>query len=272
MSDVCLVIEGSYPYVSGGVSEWVNDLIYAHSSLLFEIVALVPDKRPRDLRYSLPENVLGLQHVYLQDLQPGAPCFGAARTLLKQLEPSLCVLQNGGGLMQLDAIIQCLARFEGILGRRILLDSETAFETIVHMYQASMPTGSFLHYFWTWRALFGGMFATLISPIPRARVYHSLSTGYAGLFAARAKLETGRPAMITEHGIYVNERRIEILMADWLFEQSESGLSIDRHKKDLRDLWIDVFQCYAQLCYEASDIIITLYENNQNNYMQYRRL
>ena len=27
--DVCIIVEGSYPYVAGGVSSWVHDLIRA---------------------------------------------------------------------------------------------------------------------------------------------------------------------------------------------------------------------------------------------------
>ena len=91
-----------------------------------------------------------------------------------------------------------------------------------------MPHESFLHFFWAWRALFGGLVATLSFPLPPARVYHTVSTGYAGLLAARAAVETGRPALITEHGIYTNERRIEILQADWIVDTVDKGFAIAR--------------------------------------------
>jgi glycosyltransferase involved in cell wall biosynthesis len=126
-----------------------------------------------------------------------------------------------------------------------------------------MPHASFLHFYWAWRALFGGLFATLKAPLPKAMVYHTISTGYAGMFAARAALETGRPAMITEHGIYTNERRIEILTADWIVDTVQKGLSINDERIDLRDMWIKAFDAYAHACYDACSVITTLYRDNQ---------
>ena len=126
-----------------------------------------------------------------------------------------------------------------------------------------MPHESFLHFFWAWRALFGGLVATLSFPLPPARIYHTVSTGYAGLLAARAAVETGRPALITEHGIYTNERRIEILQADWIVDTVDKGFSIHDPRRDLRDFWTTAFEGYARACYEACAEVITLHEANQ---------
>lgn len=109
----------------------------------------------------------------------------------------------------------------------------------------SPDDSSFLDYFWSWRALLGGLYSVLLADLPEASVYHAVSTGYAGLFAARAALETGRPVLLTEHGIYTNERRIEIGMADWLHGQ-QSGFQVDRQGATLKDLWIDTFIGYSE--------------------------
>ena len=126
-----------------------------------------------------------------------------------------------------------------------------------------MPHESFLHFFWAWRALFGGLVATLSFPLPPARVYHTVSTGYAGLLAARAAVETGRPALITEHGIYTNERQIEILQADWIVDTVDKGFAIHDPRRDLRDFWSRAFEGYARACYEACVEVITLHGANQ---------
>jgi glycosyltransferase involved in cell wall biosynthesis len=130
-------------------------------------------------------------------------------------------------------------------------------------YRETMPYGSFLHYFWAWRALLGGLFATLEFPLPRARAYHAISTGYAGVLAARAAIETRRPMLLTEHGIYTNERRIELLMADWVADTIDKGHRLDDPRIDLRDLWIAAFESYARTCYGAATEIVTLYRDNQ---------
>ena len=71
--------------------------------------------------------------------------------------------------------------------------------------------------------------------------------------------------LITEHGIYTNERRIEITLADWLYDQRTMDLSIDPsiYERDLKDFWIDTFFGYSKLCYDSCDKVITLYYGNQ---------
>ena len=135
---------------------------------------------------------------------------------------------------------------------------------VCDLYDREMPHESFLHFFWAWRALFGGLVATLSFPLPPARVYHTVSTGYAGLLAARAAVETGRPALITEHGIYTNERRIEILQADWIVDTVDKGFAIHDPTPDLRDFWSTAFESYARACYEACTEVITLHGANQS--------
>jgi len=109
----------------------------------------------------------------------------------------------------------------------------------------------------------GGFYSILLAEIPPARMYHAVSTGYAGLMAAKAKIETNRPVLLTEHGIYTNERRIEISMSDWFHQKSQGWLNLNNKKKDLKDLWIDTFINYSRICYAASDKIITLFPENQ---------
>ncbi|HEY0835295.1 MAG TPA: GT4 family glycosyltransferase PelF [Azospirillum sp.] len=262
-ADVCLLMEGSYPYVAGGVSSWTHDVIRGYPDLTFHIVALVADRGTRKLAYELPPNVTGMTHVYLQEPDAGWPWTRGAAELFRRIEVPLLQLQQGGGLAEVEEVVRLLAPRRPRLGRRVLLNSEDAFRMVVRLYERTLPDASFLEYFWGLRALMGGMFSVMLAPMPAARVYHAISTGYAGLFAARARLETGRPAILTEHGIYTNERRIEILMAEWLFEGSDMSLAVEKKKRDLRDLWLDTFASYSKACYDACDQIFTLYGGNQ---------
>src|SRR5262249_52648082 len=66
----------------------------------------------------------------------------------------------------------------------------------------------------------------------------------------------------TEHGIYTNERRIEMAMANWLHDGSRNGLHIDERQRSLKNLWVDTFVAYSRACYEATSEIITLYSGN----------
>jgi glycosyltransferase involved in cell wall biosynthesis len=262
-ADVCLLLEGSYPYVVGGVSNWADELMRSHPHLTYHLVALLPDRNVPRLRYDLPPNAVGLDHVFLQDVGKGPARFAGLEALLTRIEPALGRLQAAGGLADLAAVIDALAPHRGRLGRRTLLDSPEAWQLIVRMYESTVRGTSFLDYFWTWRAQIGGLFAALLCDLPPAKVYHTTSTGYAGLLAARAALETGRPAIVTEHGIYTDERRIEIAMAQWLGRQQRYGFGVESEGRSLKDLWVDTFVSYSHACYEACDAIVTLYQGNQ---------
>jgi glycosyltransferase involved in cell wall biosynthesis len=264
-ADICLILEGTYPYTAGGVSSWTHELIQMQKHLTFSLVTLISADASTKLAYPLPSNVVKLHPVRLQSLQPGVSSLSmkAEAALFSGLEQPLLKLQSCAELKDLAAIIQVMRPYRRKLGQRLLLDSPAAWNLLQRMYHQTMPKTSFLDYFWSWRGLFGGLFTLLLADLPRARAYHSLCTGYAGLLLARAHLETGRPCALTEHGIYTNERRIEIASADWLDDPRVFNLAVDNADRELKDFWIDTFCNYSRLCYEACDRIITLYGGNQ---------
>ncbi len=264
-ADICLILEGTYPYVPGGVSTWTHELITKQSHLSFHLVSILPrDEDPKPI-YELPKNVTGMTRLHLQDL-PDAPALNknTIADLIQALKEPLITLTTGkASIDDFKRILTTLAPYHGQLGNATLLDSKEAWELLTTMYETSFAESSFLDYFWSWRALLGGLYSIALAELPKAKSYHALSTGYAGLLAARAGIETGKPALITEHGIYTNERRIEIASADWLEETASKALTIDRTRLNLRDMWIDTFTNYSRICYDACDPIITLFTGNQ---------
>lgn len=56
MVDVCMVVEGTYPYLTGGVSAWVQDHVEALDELSFCVVNLRDPDAPGAARYSPPAN------------------------------------------------------------------------------------------------------------------------------------------------------------------------------------------------------------------------
>ncbi|MEO5697896.1 MAG: GT4 family glycosyltransferase PelF [Burkholderiaceae bacterium] len=262
-ADICLIVEGAYPYVTGGVSSWVHDLILAQAPLTFHLVALNADDKPRPPRFELPANVVGMTEIALQQSECHIPAGYAAARLVQELERPLRNLLLRGGRDDFGRVLDAVRRHARVASRAELLNSELAFAMLQRMYKRSVPESSFLQYFWSWRALVGGLFSVLLARLPDARVYHAISTGYAGLMMARAVLETGRAGLLTEHGIYTNERRIEIAMAEWLTDRSAPSLDIEKRRRNLRDVWLDAFIGYSRTCYECSSRIITLYRGNQ---------
>lgn len=67
---VCIVAEGCYPYVVGGVSGWINSLIRSFPNVEFILLAIVANRSFRGkFVYELPENLTQVYEVYLDDCE-----------------------------------------------------------------------------------------------------------------------------------------------------------------------------------------------------------
>ena len=62
----------------------------------------------------------------------------------------------------------------------------------------------------------------------------------------------GGKSIITEHGIYLQEREMELLKSNWLDDPY------------LKDMWIDSFSAICRWQYKFCDRIITLFEGNRD--------
>jgi glycosyltransferase involved in cell wall biosynthesis len=262
-ADICLILEGTYPYVSGGVSSWTHEMITRQSHLTFHILAILPPDGTTEMKYELPSNVLSVTNIWLQKLPMAKPAIGLDEILPEFEQPLLSITGEKGNLEDFRRLLDVAQKYGPMLSEEALLESEAAFDLIKRMYLSEYQESSFLDYFWSWRSMMGGLFSIMLSPLPKASVYHTLSTGYAGVMAARAKIETGKPVILTEHGIYTNERRIEVASADWLEETASKSLTIDRLRNNLRDFWTNSFGSFSRICYDAADQIVTLFEGNQ---------
>ena len=66
---VCIVAEGCYPYVIGGVSGWINSMIQSFPNIEFILLTIVANRSlSGKFVYELPENLTQVYEVYLEDL------------------------------------------------------------------------------------------------------------------------------------------------------------------------------------------------------------
>ncbi|WP_448583968.1 DUF3492 domain-containing protein, partial [Thermocrinis sp.] len=64
--DVLFIAEGTYPYIKGGVSTWIHQIITGMKDLNFGVLFL--GSRPEDYKgigYQLPDNLIYLEAIYL---------------------------------------------------------------------------------------------------------------------------------------------------------------------------------------------------------------
>ena len=143
-------------------------------------------------------------------------------------------------------IIELLAPLVKARRTADLLDFNLAWKLVCDLYDRAMPHELFLHFFWAWRALFGGLVATLAFRCRRRASITPSRPAMPDCWRRAPRSRPGRPRSSTEHGIYTNERRIEILQADWIVDTIDKGFSIDDPRRDLRDFWSTAFESYAQ--------------------------
>ena len=65
---VCLIVEGAYPYVNGGMSSWIQQLMLSMPDVEFIVQSIAATRDDiKEFKYKIPDNVLEIQEVYLMD-------------------------------------------------------------------------------------------------------------------------------------------------------------------------------------------------------------
>ncbi len=276
--DVLLLLEGTFPYVAGGVSSWVNQMIRGFPELRFGAIFI--GSRPQDygdMRYALPDNLVHLEVTYLYDDLGGADI---RPSKVKADKAVMAEVQEMHDLLHTNiahpacgrqfAALMDQAHAGGALSLETFLHSEAAWKHIKDGYRRYSTDPSFVDYFWTIRIMHAPFWRlrAVAERCPSARIYHSVSTGYAGILGVLLKHRNPRPFILSEHGIYVKERKIDLYQAQWIkdnrtvFEHDPSQVSY------YRQLWIRFFEHLGYLTYQASDHIVALYEANRQRQLQ----
>jgi glycosyltransferase involved in cell wall biosynthesis len=287
-ADVCLLVEGTYPFVSGGVSSWVHDIILGHPELRFAVLNVGSHPGAYgEPRYQLPDNVVGLHRVFCQETAR-PPLDGAARADLREqirslrttvdtrAQPSRVLaglrrmhLDGAGDPEAQQSILDDLATNDLALDE--LLYGRASFDLLTHLSDRAAAEAPFLDLFWHFRAIHVPMLRLLSAPVVPAACYHAIATGYAGLLAAVWSRRTQHPLALTEHGIYAREREMELARADWIREAAETddggfGLRTATwapHVSPLRKIWSGFFRALSRLAYAQAGRIVTLSEVNR---------
>jgi glycosyltransferase involved in cell wall biosynthesis len=264
--DVCLILEGTYPFVAGGVSTWIHQLVSSMPDLRFSILYISPFPNPaREMKYKVPPNVLDIQDIYLHDYDRMGS--GMSNPLKRRrLIPRLEELHEDffdKKWSRLPDLLPLVREELGGLTVDDIMRSKEAWNSVTRFYARYGERVSFLDFFWTWRSIYLPLLQVLKSPIPRARLYHTVSTGYAGLVSAVAKQLNDKRVLLTEHGVYTHERLLEISQATWIHSPKQERFRIKRELPFFKRFWLGLFRALGGISYEYADKILTLYEGNR---------
>lgn len=247
---ICMIAEGSYPYITGGVSSWIHSLIRNMPEHEFVIYAIAAERKQKGkFKYELLPNVVQVCEVFLDDYLRSEGKWGMKIKLKPEEKDALKSLIGGGENVDWYPILNTLRKLDQFNAADFLMSNDF-FDIMSELCEEKYDQMPFTEMFWTVRSMILPLLLTVREPVPEADVYHSASTGYAGVIAALGKHLHGKPMLLTEHGIYSREREEEIIKAEWV-------------KGYFKDLWIQYFYTLSACAYQYADQVITLFNRNK---------
>lgn len=243
---VSLIIEGAYPYVNGGMSNWVQTLMLRMPEVEFVVQSIAATRdQTKEFKYKIPENCSKIQEVYLMDDDYVGNKTQKRLTMTGEEYEAFESLLFGANT-DWDVIIRFFAEREVSLNA--LLSGEDFLSMVLNYYQRHYDRIVFTDFLWTMRSMYLPLFTMLKASTLEADIYHSASAGYAGIWASLQKVRYNKPFIMSEHGIYTREREEEIIKANWV-------------KGIYKDLWIDQFHKIGDCCYQYADVVTSLFND-----------
>ena len=247
---ICLVAEGCYPYVVGGVSGWIHSMIKAFPQIEFVVLAIISNRtQSGKFVYELPDNLTEVYEVYLDDYDWGKKRKYGKRTRLsnKQVDALRSVILNQR--VDWDTLFD-MFQDESLSVDDLLMGADF-LKVVKESYNLKYPQMVFSDFLWTVRSIYLPLFLILKSKLPKADIYHCVATGYAGVLGSMAKYFYDCGLIVSEHGIYTREREEELLKASWV-----AGV--------YKNIWIEQFRKMSKLAYDRADIVTSLFAHAQS--------
>ena len=251
---ICIIAEGCYPYVVGGVSSWIQSLITSFPEYEFSIYAISADVNKKGIfKYSLPSNLVSVQEFFIDEILTFEGTWGKSFKSIDKYKDSITSLLKSEDIDWSSIFNTFITLKSKYISKTLASDylrSKNFFNRIVEAYSQKYDTVPFTDLFWTVRSIYLPLFYILSNDLPKADLYHSVSTGYAGIVGSLCKYVFNKPFIVSEHGIYTREREEEIIKSSW----------VDRKFKDL---WINFFYSISDCTYSFADNVFALFEGNR---------
>ena len=273
--DIMLFSEGTFPYVRGGVSAWLAQLMQGLPQFSFGVCFIGAqdniDGEPLRISYEFPPNLKHLEvHYLFQDDK--APTiekrkgdkegFESIRKLYKSFSQ-----EN----FSMPKEIQDISFYNNKVKFEDFLYAKQSWDFIDETYSNNCPDVPFIDYFWTLRNIHKPIWilADIVQKLPKTKIFHAPSTGYAGFMATLASYNTNRPYILTEHGIYTRERKIDMFSADWIEFKKPSLLQQPEEYNYIKKMWVNFFDRIGRFCYDRSNYTLSLFNGAKNIQISY---
>jgi len=248
---VCLITEGTYPYVMGGVSSWTHTLIKQLSDVKFEIMAIVPE-RGMELKYDLPENVINVTQIPIIDEKKFTKPLLESSEKTKKFIWYIKELHEAFQYNDINKLAQVIRELNLRLSRepRKFWATKEGWEYLRKEYMERRRDVPTVEWILSWKDIHLPLINMISVKLPEAHIYHGTNSGFAGLLAVLGSLVHNRPSIVTDHGIFLREK---------LFELTKT-----KAKTVVQDMWLNVLTSVSKLVYELATIITSVCKFNVN--------
>lgn len=269
---ILLVAEGTYPFVRGGVSSWIHELITGLDMFTFGVV-FIGGKRDEygEIKYELPQNLVYLATTYIFEEQNRL----SPRTLEGDKKSFEFLRAMHLAFKERNYSIPEETQTPEFFTEKVtyedFLYSKAAWEHIQEMYSRFSPDEPFIDYLWNVRNLHAGLWtvANVAKKVTDFGLVHSPSTGYAGFLASLLSKSRGKPFVLTEHGIYTRERKIDIMNSDWIKDKKHFLHKTIGDISHIKKVWVNFFLKIGKLTYDRANIVISLFDDAREIQIRY---
>lgn len=241
---ICVILEGCYPYVTGGVSTWIHQYMQAMPQHEFVVWAVGANARDRGkFKYKLPPNVAEVREIFMDE----ALKMQFVKEKYSFREEELLALREFVNCRRPDWETLFHMYHDKKVSPIAFLMSEDFLDILIKICHEEYPYTSFSDLFHTVRSMLLPVLYILQTEVPKADVYHAIATGYSGVLARLGSYVNHVPYEITEHGIYTREREEEIIRAKWVVPA-------------FKRFWVRFFYMLSHAAYEKASMVTSLFD------------
>jgi len=275
---IALTGEGTYPYVTGGVSTWADLIVNELKNIDFILMPILMHPYVK-LKFEIPENVIRLvkiplwgteepteyvkesdfSHTYKMKLKTKEE-IGVQKELIAILEILVDFIYGKNDDYEL--LGDCIVEFHDFFNTYDYHESFRSIEVweayknklqeVLYLEKEDLPT---VHDMIEGLRFLYRFFITLLAPVEECDIYHSSAAAFCGLPCIIAKKKYGSKFVLTEHGIYAREQ--------YLFASRE-GIPL-RTKEFL----LGLIKMIVKLNYHFADVISPVCDYNKRWELQW---
>jgi len=273
--DIMLFSEGTFPYIRGGVSAWLAQLMQGLPQFSFGVCFIGAqdniDGEPLKISYKFPPNLkhLEVHYMFQDEKMPTVEKRNGDKEGFEAIKKLYKSFSQDNFSMPKE--IQDISFYNKKVKFEDFLYAKRSWQFIDETYSKNCPDIPFIDYFWTLRNIHKPIWimADIVQKLPKTKIFHAPSTGYAGFMATLASYNTDRPYILTEHGIYTRERKIDMFSADWIEFKKPSLLQQPEEYNYIKKMWVSFFDRIGRFCYERSNYTLSLFNGAKNIQISY---